>query len=100
MASIAAHSENHVAKAPRKTRQVSVAVTGSERSELSPPIIDVLDDSVPLTSEGAEDPQESVGEIEQPRDFVWDEEDSAALRQARKDAELTISADSVRAYLK
>ena len=100
MASIAAHSENHVAKAPRKTRQVSVAVTGSERSELSPPIIDVLDDSVPLTSGGAEYPQESVGEIEQPGDFVWDEEDSAALRQARKDAELTISADSVRAYLK
>jgi RNA polymerase primary sigma factor len=32
--------------------------------------------------------------------FVWDEEESAALRQARKDAELTTSADSVRAYLK
>ena len=31
---------------------------------------------------------------------VWDEEESAALRQARKDAELTASADSVRAYLK
>jgi RNA polymerase primary sigma factor len=31
--------------------------------------------------------------------FVWDEEDSEALRQARKDAELTASADSVRAYL-
>ena len=32
--------------------------------------------------------------------FVWDEDESAALRQARKDAELTASADSVRAYLK
>jgi RNA polymerase primary sigma factor len=32
--------------------------------------------------------------------FVWDEEESQALRQARKDAELTASADSVRAYLK
>ncbi|MGV0326056.1 RNA polymerase sigma factor [Corynebacterium confusum] len=31
---------------------------------------------------------------------VWDEEESAALRQARKDAQLTASADSVRAYLK
>jgi RNA polymerase primary sigma factor len=31
---------------------------------------------------------------------VWDEEESAALRQARKDAELAVSADSVRAYLK
>ncbi|WP_209671365.1 RNA polymerase sigma factor [Amycolatopsis magusensis] len=33
-------------------------------------------------------------------DFVWDEEESEVLRQARKDAELTASADSVRAYLK
>ncbi|OLT08712.1 RNA polymerase subunit sigma [Pseudonocardia sp. CNS-004] len=36
----------------------------------------------------------------QSADFVWDEEESEALRQARKDAELTASADSVRAYLK
>lgn len=34
------------------------------------------------------------------KDFVWDEEESAALKQARKDAKLTASADSVRAYLK
>jgi RNA polymerase primary sigma factor len=33
-------------------------------------------------------------------DFVWDEDESEALRQARKEAELTASADSVRAYLK
>jgi RNA polymerase primary sigma factor len=33
-------------------------------------------------------------------EFVWDEEESEALRQARKDAELTASADSVRLYLK
>lgn len=34
-------------------------------------------------------------------EFSWDEEDeSEALKQARKDAELTASADSVRAYLK
>ncbi|WP_099288673.1 RNA polymerase sigma factor [Mycobacterium persicum] len=33
-------------------------------------------------------------------DFVWDEDESEALRQARKAAELTASADSVRAYLK
>ncbi|MCH5642517.1 RNA polymerase sigma factor [Gordonia sp. ABSL49_1] len=39
-------------------------------------------------------PEKSAG------DFVWDEEESEALRQARKDAELTASADSVRAYLK
>jgi RNA polymerase primary sigma factor len=36
-------------------------------------------------------------------EFAWDDEDeeeSEALKQARKDAELTASADSVRAYLK
>ena len=33
-------------------------------------------------------------------EFTWDEEESEALRQARKDAEMTASADSVRAYLK
>ncbi|WP_344419321.1 RNA polymerase sigma factor [Pseudonocardia ailaonensis] len=37
---------------------------------------------------------------QKPNEFVWDEEESEALRQARKDAELTASADSVRAYLK
>ena len=41
---------------------------------------------------------EKTGESE---DFTWDdEEESEALKQARKDAELTASADSVRAYLK
>jgi len=35
------------------------------------------------------------------QEFTWDEdEESEALRQARKDAEMTASADSVRAYLK
>ncbi len=33
-------------------------------------------------------------------DLVWDEEESAALRQTRKDATLSASADSVREYLK
>ncbi|MFZ2178302.1 MAG: RNA polymerase sigma factor [Rhodococcus sp. (in: high G+C Gram-positive bacteria)] len=32
--------------------------------------------------------------------FVWDEEESEALRVARKDAELAVSTDSTRAYLK
>ncbi len=54
---------------------------------------------------GEEEPDEE--EIVEPSekdkasgDFVWDEDESEALRQARKDAELTASADSVRAYLK
>jgi RNA polymerase primary sigma factor len=33
-------------------------------------------------------------------DFEWDDEESEALKQARRDAELTASADFVRAYLK
>ena len=32
-------------------------------------------------------------------DFVWVEEDCLALRQARRDADLTVAADSVRTYL-
>jgi RNA polymerase primary sigma factor len=46
-----------------------------------------------------EELEEAPGKPGEP-DFVWDEEESEALRQARKDAELTASADSVRAYLK
>ncbi len=62
--------------------------------------------SSPAT-EAADDGDEDDDEIAEPSekdkasgDFVWDEEESEALRQARKDAELTASADSVRAYLK
>jgi RNA polymerase primary sigma factor len=49
---------------------------------------------------GAEDPAEPVDPVEQSGESVWDEEKSQALRQARKDAELTVSVDSVRVYLK
>ncbi|HEY3631289.1 MAG TPA: RNA polymerase sigma factor [Jatrophihabitantaceae bacterium] len=42
-----------------------------------------------------------VSAEEESTEFAWDdEEESEALRQARKDAEMTASADSVRAYLK
>ncbi|MCP2234290.1 RNA polymerase primary sigma factor [Prauserella halophila] len=70
--------------------------------------VDVVDATV--TEEEAEESEEEAeteeapsGKKKQPTadgDFVWDEEESEALRQARKDAELTASADSVRAYLK
>ncbi len=43
----------------------------------------------------------AAGEAAESDEFAWDdEEESEALRQARKDAEMTASADSVRAYLK
>jgi RNA polymerase primary sigma factor len=56
-----------------------------------------IDEPTELTATGAAAVEEADAE-----DFTWDEEDeeSEALRQARKDAELTASADSVRAYLK
>ncbi|AGF72652.1 RNA polymerase sigma factor [Corynebacterium halotolerans] len=47
-----------------------------------------------------EDDDEEEEEAEDAGASVWDEDESAALRQARKDAQLTASADSVRAYLK
>ncbi|MEV4123689.1 RNA polymerase sigma factor [Nocardia sp. NPDC049707] len=66
---------------------------------------DLTDEAEELVEDVAEEVEE--GEAEEPSaadkasgDFVWDEEESEALRQARKDAELTASADSVRAYLK
>ncbi|MEL4164365.1 RNA polymerase sigma factor [Corynebacterium bovis] len=52
------------------------------------------DDADDTADTGDEDEDDDEGR------FVWDEDESAALRQARKDAELTASADSVRAYLK
>ena len=64
-------------------------------------------DAVPAAESGEDVPAAEDEEIAEPSekdkasgDFVWDEEESEALRQARKDAELTASADSVRAYLK
>lgn len=59
---------------------------------------------VEATEEASEEAEEGTDEPtaadKASGDFVWDEEESEALRQARKDAELTASADSVRAYLK
>jgi len=58
----------------------------------------------PAEKAAGEDDDEEIAEPSEKDkasgDFVWDEEESEALRQARKDAELTASADSVRAYLK
>ncbi len=95
-------------------------IEGAELLDGEPDPTDLADD-VELTLDDEEDTAEAKGaqvvvtkpapadteEVEEPSekdrasgDFVWDEEESEALRQARKDAELTASADSVRAYLK
>jgi RNA polymerase primary sigma factor len=63
--------------------------------------------AAPVAAKAGATPPDEDEEIAEPSekdkasgDFVWDEDESEALRQARKDAELTASADSVRAYLK
>jgi RNA polymerase primary sigma factor len=89
-----------VTKAPRKTRAAPVGDGEFERGELSPVSLEAPDDIVLLGGEGGEDSAESLGTVEQSGEVVWDEEESPALRQARKDAELATSADSVRVYLK
>lgn len=61
-----------------------------DHDETIDPHLDADKESIPP----ADDEEEEDGSS------VWDEDESAALRQARKDAELTASADSVRAYLK
>ncbi|MDP9431030.1 MAG: RNA polymerase sigma factor, partial [Actinomycetota bacterium] len=61
-----------------------------------------IDETVVATPDGVAETEAPPGEeAAEGGDFEWDdEEESEALRQARKDAELTASADSVRAYLK
>ena len=76
--------------------EIEVAEPELELEDLEP------DASVVVETETAdeEDIAEPSDKDKASGDFVWDEEESEALRQARKDAELTASADSVRAYLK
>jgi RNA polymerase primary sigma factor len=70
--------------------------------EVAPEDVDLEDVEVDLGEDVVEDVavEEVAAKEAKDGDFVWDEEESEALRQARKDAELTASADSVRAYLK
>ncbi|MFC3962101.1 RNA polymerase sigma factor [Nocardia jiangsuensis] len=83
---------------------------GTEEENLELEDLEISEDEL---AEDAEEPVEEAAEAPEAEgaaeptpadkasgDFVWDEEESEALRQARKDAELTASADSVRAYLK
>jgi RNA polymerase primary sigma factor len=105
-------------EANKKADAAGEAAEGEEPDLESPNLedleeveIDVVDDTVeeePAEKEPAASARSSSssssgssgGKETKDGDFVWDEEESEALRQARKDAELTASADSVRAYLK
>ena len=72
------------------------------------PAVATTPDSPAVTAAGGATDEETETVVVGPatkaaeaEEFSWDdEEESEALKQARKDAELTASADSVRAYLK
>jgi RNA polymerase primary sigma factor len=101
MVSVAAafREGRQVTKALRKTQEAPAKDGEFELGEPSSASLDPSNDNVPLASGDAEDPQEPSDNVE-PGDLVWDEEEPETLRQARKDAELTTSADPVRVYLK
>ncbi|MFD6727908.1 RNA polymerase sigma factor [Corynebacterium xerosis] len=84
--------------AKAKDAQAAEGAEGEEIEDDSDLAIDgdfdpELDEGVTASDDEEEEEADTVDE-------VWNEDESAALRQARKDAELTASADSVRAYLK
>ncbi|WP_207567856.1 RNA polymerase sigma factor [Mycolicibacterium elephantis] len=72
----------------------------ADDTEEAAPAAAAAEDDSPDEDEDDEEIAEPSEKDKASGDFVWDEEESEALRQARKDAELTASADSVRAYLK
>jgi RNA polymerase primary sigma factor len=80
--------------APDDAEDVAVKADGDEVAVKKPVVV--------TAAEAVEDEEiaEPTEKDKASGDFVWDEDESEALRQARKDAELTASADSVRAYLK
>ncbi|WP_189057652.1 RNA polymerase sigma factor [Longimycelium tulufanense] len=96
-------SRSSTAKKGTKTAAAKGGKKGkAEEAELESVELEDVD-LAELDAELGEDAAAAEGEDEEKPgdgDFIWDEEESEALRQARKDAELTASADSVRAYLK
>ncbi|MDQ4040041.1 MAG: RNA polymerase sigma factor [Actinomycetota bacterium] len=100
-----ASAKTPVTKAAAKTSsRVSASGTATAMADDAATVIDDTPPNIEiLVKEG--EPADLVKDGEPPEEvsaeYVWDdEEESEALRQARKDAEMTASADSVRAYLK
>ncbi|AJK69041.1 RNA polymerase sigma factor RpoD [Corynebacterium marinum DSM 44953] len=93
--------------APESEAGADVLTAQVEEDEVEPEEVDFDEVAIDEEELGAEaiavddeDEEEEETVAEDEGASVWDEDESAALRQARKDAELTASADSVRAYLK
>jgi len=94
-------------KAAAKTAEGDKAAPATAKGEDEPDDADLDPEALAAEMEDVvvEEPAEVVAEAEADAqadadDFEWDDEESEALKQARRDAELTASADSVRAYLK
>ncbi|GIF66925.1 hypothetical protein Ais01nite_49600 [Asanoa ishikariensis] len=91
-------------KAPGKPGEPGAAEPGEgpDGEEIDPEALAaeiedvVVEEPVELARAAATD----AASVATDNDFEWDDEESEALKQARRDAELTASADSVRAYLK
>ena len=71
-----------------------------EEADFDPDAAEIDEDEFGEPEEDLETEEDEEESEEDTGASVWDEDESATLRQARKDAELTASADSVRAYLK
>jgi RNA polymerase primary sigma factor len=85
------------AKAAQPGEEVPAEAEEIDPEELAAEIEDVVvEEPAALVEAAATDAASSATD----GDFEWDDEESEALKQARRDAELTASADSVRAYLK
>jgi RNA polymerase primary sigma factor len=92
--------------APAKATPAKAAGPAAPKGDDEPDLSDLdaealaadLEDVV--VEEPAELAEAAQADAQADDDFDWDDEESEALKQARRDAELTASADSVRAYLK
>ncbi|HEY6747681.1 MAG TPA: sigma-70 family RNA polymerase sigma factor, partial [Mycobacteriales bacterium] len=104
----AAGAAGTAATAPAKRKRKAAPADGAAAPAATPPADGTpapeggglaIDEPTEITTGASSTTTEEETTTEE---FTWDEEDeeSEALRQARKDAELTASADSVRAYLK
>jgi RNA polymerase primary sigma factor len=98
----AAPAKGTATKAAPATAAKATAKKAPGKDADGAPEVDVVvegDEEVAVGADGQVVVEEESAEEE--TEFAWDdEEESEALRQARKDAEMTASADSVRAYLK
>jgi RNA polymerase primary sigma factor len=90
------------AKAATKAAPAKPARKSAAAKKDTAPGPEAISDGVVVAADGVEPEVVPVEDVEEEgSEFTWDEEEeSEALRQARKDAEMTASADSVRAYLK